>query len=108
MGIIHATYCLGDLARHQGDYAKAAHMLNQSLSLSKRPTGNFSEYEFIINELIIVGKLCLASHDYLNSARLFGAVSALKEKQSYLLEPLPQAEFEQALADIRSHAIPRR
>jgi tetratricopeptide (TPR) repeat protein len=102
MGIAHASHCLADLALHQGNYERAAKLVSNSLSMSQRFLGNFSNREFSTERLLIVGKLALAHEDYQEAARLFGAAEALREQNGYLLEPLPRAEYKEAVAQVRT------
>jgi hypothetical protein len=60
--------------------------------MSKNFLANFSNREFSIARLLIVGKLACATSDYEEAARLFGAVEALRQQFGYLLEPLPLDE----------------
>jgi len=100
-GIAHGTHCLADLALHQGNYARAAKLVSDSLSLSQGFLVNFSNREFSVARLLIVGKLALVYEDHEEAARLFGAAEALREQNGYLLEPLPHTEYEEAVAQVR-------
>ncbi len=106
MGIAHASHCLADLALHQGNYDRAAKLVSDSLSMSQSFLGNFSNREFSTERLLIVGKLALAHEDYEEAARLFGAAEALREQNGYLLEPLPRAEYKEAVAQVRAPLDP--
>ena len=106
MGIAHAYQCLADLALHQGNDERAAKLVSDSLSMSQRFLGNFSNREFSTERLLIVGKLALAHEDYEEAARLFGAAEALREQNGYLLEPLPRAEYKEAVAQARAPLYP--
>ncbi len=102
MSIAHATHCLADLALHQGNDPQAAKLVSDSLSLSQGFLANFSNREFSVARLLIVAKLALAREDYGAATRLFGVVEALREQDGSLLEPLPQAEYEKAVAHVRA------
>jgi tetratricopeptide (TPR) repeat protein len=102
MGIAHVTHCLADLSLHQGDDAQAAKLVSDSLSMSQSFLVNVSNREFSIARLLIVAKLARAHEDYVAATRLFGVVEALQEQNGYLLEPLPQAEYEEAVAHVRT------
>jgi len=97
----HVTHCLADLALHQGNYEQAAKLVSDSLSMSQSFLGNFSNREFSVVRLLIVGKLARACQDYEEAARLFGAAEALQEQHGYLLEPLPHTEYEEVVAQVR-------
>jgi tetratricopeptide (TPR) repeat protein len=101
MGIAHVTHCLADLALHQGNNAQAAKLVSDSLSMSQSFLTNVSNREFSIVRLLIVAKLAVAHEDYEAVTRLFGMVEALREQDGYLLEPLPQAEYGEAIAHLR-------
>ncbi len=101
MGIAHVTHCLADLALHQGDYVRAAKLASDSLSMARSLLTNFSNREFSIVRLLIVGKLARARQDYREAARLFGAAEALRDQSGYLLEPLPRAEYEEVVAKVQ-------
>ncbi len=106
MGIAHVTHCLADLALHQGDYVRAAKLASDSLSMAQSLLTNFSNREFSIVRLLIVSKLALAHQDYEKAAQLLGAVESLREQNGYLLEPLPRAEYEEAIAQLRAQLDP--
>ncbi len=101
MGIAHVTHCLAELALRQGNNMQAAKLVSDSLSLSQSFLANVSNREFSLVRLLIVGKLARAHGDYVAATRLFGAVEALREQNGYLLEPLPQAGYEVAMAYVR-------
>jgi len=101
MGIAHVTHCLAALALHQGNDAQAARLVSDSLSMSQSFLANVSNREFSIARMLIVGKLARAHGDYVAATRLFGAVGALRKQNGSLLEPLPQAEYEEAIAHLR-------
>lgn len=103
IGIAHVTYCLADLALHQGDYNRAAKMVNDSLLIAPSFLSNVSNREFSIERLLIVGKLACADGDYEEAVMLFGAAEALRKQWGYLLEPLPQVEYTEAVARVRTH-----
>jgi predicted ATPase/DNA-binding SARP family transcriptional activator len=102
MGIAHVSHCLADLALHQGQYARAAKLVSDSLSMAQSLLANFSNREFSIARLLIVGKLAHARQEYEEAARLFGAAETLREQDGFLLEPLPRAEYEEAIAHVRT------
>src|SRR6266516_5863919 len=102
MGIAHVTHCLADLALSLGNDAQAAKLLRDSLSMSQSFLANFSNREFSIVRLLILGKLARAHQDYEAATRLFGTVEALREQDGYLLEPLPRAEYEGEVAHVRT------
>jgi predicted ATPase/DNA-binding SARP family transcriptional activator/tetratricopeptide (TPR) repeat protein len=106
MGIAHAYHCLADLALHQGNDERAAKLVSESLSMSRGFLGNFSSREFSTARLLIVGKLALAHEDYEAAASLFGAAESLREQNGYLLEPLPRAEYNEAVAQVRAPLDP--
>jgi hypothetical protein len=62
---------------------------------------NVSNREFTPVRLLIVGKLASSREDYEAACRLFGAVEVLREQGGYLLEPLLQAEYEDAVTSVR-------
>ena len=103
VGIAHVTYCLADLALHQGDYDRAAKMVNDSLLIAPSFLSNVSNREFSIARLLMVGKLACAHGDYEKAIRLLGAAEALRNQFGYLLEPLPYAEYEEAVAKVQTH-----
>jgi tetratricopeptide (TPR) repeat protein len=102
IGIAHVTHCLADLALHRGNDAQAAELVSDSLSMSQSFLTNVSNREFSVARLLIVANLALAREDYGAAARLFGVVEALREQFGYLLEPLPRAEYEEAVVHIRT------
>jgi len=106
MGIAHAYHCLADLALHQGNYKQAAKLVSDSLSMSQRFLGNFSNREFTVMRLLIVSKLACTHQDYEKAAQLLGAAESLREQNGYLLEPLPRAEYEEAIARVRAQLDP--
>jgi tetratricopeptide (TPR) repeat protein len=106
MGVAHGTHSLADLALHQGSYARAAKLVSDSLSMSQSFLGNFSNREFSVARLLIVGKLAFAHQDYEEAARLYGAAEALRDQSGYLLEPLPRTEYEEAIALVRAQLDP--
>jgi predicted ATPase/DNA-binding SARP family transcriptional activator len=101
MGIAHASRCLADLALHQGHYARAATLVNESLSLSRSLLSNVANRELSVSRLLIVGQLARRRQDFEAAARFLGAVEALREQDNSLLEPLPQAEYEEAVVYVR-------
>jgi predicted ATPase/DNA-binding SARP family transcriptional activator/DNA-binding CsgD family transcriptional regulator len=103
IGIAHVTYCLADLALHQGDYDRAARMVNDSLLRAPSFLSNISNREFSIARLLIVGKLACANGDYEKAAMLFGVAEALREQSGYLLEPLPQVEYQESMTNVQEH-----
>ena len=103
MGIAHVSHCLADLALHQRDYDRAATLVKKSLSMSQNFLANFSNREFSIARLLIVGKLARACSDYEEAVKLFGAVEALRHQFGYLLEPLPQVEYQEAMTNVQKH-----
>jgi tetratricopeptide (TPR) repeat protein len=102
MGIAHVTHCLANLALHQGNDAQAAKLVSDSLSMSQSFLTNFSNREFSIVRLLIVGQLARVRQDYEAATRLFGMVEALWEQDGYLLEPLTRTEYEEAVAQVRT------
>jgi tetratricopeptide (TPR) repeat protein len=105
MGIIHALYCLAELALHREDFAGAALLLTDSLNTTLRQPSwqdNFANREFNTDRLVIAGKLACALGDYVQAARLLGAGEVVREKVGYMLEPLPHAEYEQAVGETRA------
>jgi tetratricopeptide (TPR) repeat protein len=106
IGIAHVTYCLADLALHQGDYNRAAKMVNDSLLIAPSFLSHVSNREFSIERLLIVGKLACADSDYEEAAMLFGAAEALRKQWGYLLEPLLQGEYTEAVARVRAQLDP--
>jgi len=102
MSIAHVTHCLADLALHRGNDAQAAELVSDSLLMSQSFLTNVSNREFSIARLLIVAKLALAREEYIMPARLFGVVEALGEQIGYLLEPLPRAEYEEVVAQVRA------
>jgi predicted ATPase/DNA-binding NarL/FixJ family response regulator/DNA-binding XRE family transcriptional regulator len=106
MGIAHAYHCLADLALHQGNDQQAAKLVSESLSMSQRFLGNFSNREFTVMRLLIVSKLARARQDDEKAAQLLGAAESLREQNGYLLEPLPRAEYEEAIARVRAQLDP--
>lgn len=100
--IAHVTHCLANLALHQGDNARAAKLVSNSLSMSQSFLANVSNREFSIVRLLLVGKLARAHEDYEAAIRLFGVIEALRAQNGYLLEPLPRAEYEEAVAHVRT------
>jgi predicted ATPase/DNA-binding CsgD family transcriptional regulator len=103
LGIAHVYHCMANLALHQGDYDRAAKLISDSLSLSQSFLVNFSNREFSVARLLIVGKLALAHHDYEEAVQLFGAAEALREQNGYLLEPLPRVEYSEAIAEVQKY-----
>jgi predicted ATPase/transcriptional regulator with XRE-family HTH domain len=104
MGIIHALYCLAELALHREDFMGAARLLADSLNTTLRIPDwevNFSNREFSVDRLVIAGKLACALGDYPQASRLLGAGEAVRAQVGYVLEPLPRAEYEQAVAETR-------
>src|SRR5262249_31139291 len=67
---------------------------------------NFSNHEFTVMRLLIVSKLARARQDQEQAARLLGAAESLREQNGYLLEPLPRAEYEETLAQVRAQLGP--
>jgi tetratricopeptide (TPR) repeat protein len=106
MGIAHAYHCLADLALHQGNYKQAAKLVSESLSMSQSFLGNFSNREFSVMRLLIVSKLARARQGYEKAAQLLGAAESLREQNNHLFEPLPRAEYEEAIAQVRAHLDP--
>ncbi len=106
MGIAHAYHCLADLALHQGNDKQAAKLVSDSLSMSQSFLGNFSNREFTFMRLLIVSKLARARQDDEKAAQLLGAAESLREQNGYLLEPLPRAEYEEAIAQVRAQLDP--
>ena len=102
MDIAHVTHCLADLALHRGNNAQAAELVSDSLSRSQSFLTNVSNREFSVARLLIVAKLALAREEYGAAARLFGMVEALREQSGSLLEPLPRAEYKEAVAQVRT------
>lgn len=70
--------------------------------MSQSHLTNVSNREFSIVRLLIVGKLACARGDYEEAVRLFGAAETLRNQFGYLLEPLPHAEYEEAVASVRA------
>ena len=103
MGIAHVYQCLAHLALHQGYYDRAAKLISDSLSMAQSFLTNVSNREFSIVRLLIVGKLACASGGYGEAAMLFGAVEALRKQSGYLLEPLLQVEYTEAVARVQTH-----
>jgi predicted ATPase/DNA-binding SARP family transcriptional activator/DNA-binding CsgD family transcriptional regulator len=103
IGIAHVTYCLADLALHQGDYERAARMVNDSLLIAPSFLANFFNREYSIARLLIVGKLACVCQNYEQAARLFGATEALREQSGYVLEPLPQIEYQESMTNVQKH-----
>jgi tetratricopeptide (TPR) repeat protein len=101
MGIAHVMHCLANLALHQGNTTQAARLLIDSLSLSQSLLANVSNREFSPVRLLIVGKLASSRKDYEAACQFFGAVEALRKQGGYLLEPLLQAEYEEAISHVR-------
>ena len=56
--------------------------------------------------MLIVSKLARARQDDEQAAQLLGAAESLREQDGYLLEPLPRAEYEEALAQVRAQLDP--
>jgi len=56
--------------------------------------------------LLIVSKLARACHDYEIATRLLGAAESLREQSAYLFEPLPRAEYEEAVAQLPAQLDP--
>jgi predicted ATPase/DNA-binding SARP family transcriptional activator len=106
MGIAHASHCLADLALHQSQYARAATLVCESLSLSMSLLSNVVNREWSVSRLLIVGQLARRRQDYEAATRLLGGIEALRGQGGYLLEPLPQAEYEEAVADVRLQLEP--
>jgi predicted ATPase len=106
MGVALVSHCLADLALHQSEYDRAATLVKKSLSMSQNFLTNFSNREFSIARLLIVGKLACVHSDYAEATRLFGAVEALRNQFGLLLEPLPRAECEEAIAQVRAQLDP--
>jgi predicted ATPase/DNA-binding SARP family transcriptional activator/DNA-binding NarL/FixJ family response regulator len=103
IGIAHVTYCLADLKLHQGDYERAAKMVNDSLLRAPSFLANFFNREYSIARLLIVAKLACVCQNYEQAARLFGTTEALREQSGYLLEPLPQVEYQEAITNVQKH-----
>jgi len=106
MGIAHVYHCLADLALHQGDYDRAAKLASDSLSMAQGLLTNISNREFSIMRLLIVGKLAYVHQDCEKVAQLLGAAESLREQNGYLLEPLPRAEYEEAVEQVRAQLDP--
>jgi predicted ATPase/transcriptional regulator with XRE-family HTH domain/tetratricopeptide (TPR) repeat protein len=106
MGIAHAYHCLADLALHQGNDEQAAKLVSESLSMSQRFLDNFSNHEFTVMRLLIVSNLARARQDDEQAAQLLGAAESLREQNGYLLEPLPRAEYEEAISQVRAQLDP--
>src|SRR6266568_7568635 len=106
MGVAHVSHCLADLALHQSEYDRAATLVKKSLSMSQNFLTNFSNREFSIARLLIVGKLACVHSDYAEASRLFWADEALRNQFGLLLEPLPRAECEEAIAQVRAQLDP--
>jgi hypothetical protein len=101
MGIAHVTHCLAHLALRQGNDRQAAKLVSDSLSLSQSFLAHVSNRELSLVRLLIVGKLASSYADYETAGRLFGAVEALREQGGSRLEPLLQAEYEEAVTYTR-------
>jgi tetratricopeptide (TPR) repeat protein len=101
MGIAHVTHCLAYLTLHQGNNVQAAKLVSDSLSMAQSFLTNFSNREFSLVRLLVVGKLASSHEDYEAASQLFGAVEALRKQSGYLLEPLPQTEYEEAVIHVR-------
>ena len=56
--------------------------------------------------LLIVGKLAYVHQDFEKAAQLLGSAESLREQNNYLLEPLPRAEYEEAVAQVRAQLDP--
>jgi predicted ATPase/tetratricopeptide (TPR) repeat protein len=106
MGIAHAYHCLADLALHQGNDEQAARLVSESLSMSQRFLDNFSNHEFTVMRLLIVSKLARVRQDHKQASQLLGAAESLREQNGYLLEPLPRAEYEEAISQVRAQLDP--
>ena len=103
MGIAQVCHCLADLALHRSEYDRAATLVRKSLSMSQNFLANFSNREFSIARLLIVGKLASVRSDYEEAARLFGAVEALRQQFGYVLEPLPLVEYQDSMTNVQKH-----
>jgi predicted ATPase/DNA-binding SARP family transcriptional activator/DNA-binding CsgD family transcriptional regulator len=103
MGIAQVCHCLADLALHQSEYDRAAILVRKSLSMAQNFLANFSNREFSIARLLIVGKLACVRSDYEEATSLFGAVEALRQQFGYLLEPLPLVEYQESLTNVQKH-----
>jgi len=106
MGVAHASHCLANLELHQGNYEQAAKLVCDCLSMSQSFLGNFSNREFTVIRLLIVSKLACTRQDYEKAAQLLGAAESLREQIGYRLEPLPRAEYEEAIVQLRAQLDP--
>lgn len=104
-GRIHASYFLAELALHRRQFVDAIRLLVESVNLTLSDPewrSNFTNHEFNSERLMIAGKLAYALGDAESAARLLGAGEAVRAQSGYLIDPLPRAEYESAVSQIRS------
>jgi hypothetical protein len=89
---------LGDTARMQGDYRRAAELLREGLSLQLEQ-GNRMDAAFALEALAI---LAAAQQQPRKAARLWGAAEALREAINAPLPAAYQRDYEPYLAEARA------
>ncbi|MBL8161163.1 MAG: helix-turn-helix domain-containing protein [Anaerolineae bacterium] len=103
-GTIHASYFLAELALHREQFSEAARLLATSITMTlsdREWQHNFTNHEFNCERLIISGKVACAMGDYPEAARLLSMGESARAQSGYLLDPLPCAEYEQAVQKTR-------
>lgn len=97
-GIAWSLYHLGSVARHQGDYEKAAVLLEESLAVF-RDLGQKSAVADLIDRL---GGIAAAQGVPTQAARLLGAADALRQAISSRLTSSVRADYERDVAAVRA------
>ncbi|HEY0069075.1 MAG TPA: tetratricopeptide repeat protein [Chloroflexia bacterium] len=99
-GMDVALLCLADVARYRDDYAQARSLYREALDLITK----MGDRHFIGLNLIGLAFLSLAEGQPERTARIFGAVEALRERAgSIMVPPADQAEYDRALVAMHSH-----
>jgi tetratricopeptide (TPR) repeat protein len=105
-GKIHAGYFSAELALHRERFSETARLLSISITMTlsdREWQHNFTNHEFNCERLIIAGKLACALGDYAQAAWLLSTGETVRAQSGYLIDPLPRAEYEQAVQKTREH-----
>jgi non-specific serine/threonine protein kinase len=89
----------GDLARAQGDYARAEAFYRESLQMIEKRGRRLPDVPSCIDGLGMVA--ALQGHHPKRGAQLFGAAQALRDRMGMVIHPVDQAEYDQHLTLLR-------
>ncbi len=98
---LHTRFFMAELALHRHALSDAARLLAESITMTLRDPEwqrNFTNHEFNTERLIIAGKVAGAFGDATHAVWLLSAGEAIRARSNYLLDPLPRAEYEQAVS----------